>query len=53
MKENEIFDAYEELSEPDAFEAFESRNISHETIVNVLGYDVAIDYMEWIRRNVK
>ncbi len=53
MNEIEIFDTYEELSENDAFEAFEIRNISHDTIARILGYDVATDYMVWIKRNLK
>jgi len=53
MTEIDIFDTYEALSENDAFEAFEIHNVSHETIANVLGYDVAADYIAWIRRFIK
>ena len=50
MIDNKIFDTYHDLSENDAFEVFGRHNVSHETIARVLGYDVATDYMVWIRR---
>ena len=53
MNEIEIFDTYHDLSENDAFESFEVHNVSHETIANVLGYDVATDYINWVRKNIK
>lgn len=53
MSEIEIYDTYEELCENAAFECFEHHNISHETIARILGYDVATDYMKWIRKNIK
>ena len=53
MTDIEIFDTYEALFENDAFEAFEARNVNHETIVNVLGYDVATAYIAWIKRFIK
>lgn len=53
MNEIEIYDTYNDCPENDAFESFEANNVSHETIANILGYDVANDYIDWIRKNIK
>lgn len=51
--QDEIYDTYNDLSENEAFESFESNNIPMSDIIHFLGYDVAADYSEWIRKNIK
>jgi len=53
MTDIDIYDAYEDLPENDAFEFFDFQRVSYETIAKVLGYDVATDYLNWIRINIK
>lgn len=49
MSEIEIYNIYNDLSEDDAFKAFEVNNVPQSDIVHFLGYDVANDYLAWIR----
>ena len=53
MNDNEIFDTYNELGSPDAFEAFEAANVDVDDIQLCLGSDVVDEYLDWIYENVK
>lgn len=53
MNSDEIYQTYNDLSENEAFEAFEVNDVSLQDIVHFLGYDVANEYTDWIRKNQK
>ena len=53
MTTDEIKATWDELSEAEAFEAFDADSVDNATIVRVLGENVADDYSGWQYINIK
>lgn len=53
MDDKEIFDAYDELSEHEAFEVFNANDVDIDDIALTLGRDVAHCYLKWIYASLK
>ncbi len=53
MKDNEIFDTYNDLGEFEAFEAFSASNVDILEVERCLGAEVSCDYQRWIYLNLK